>query len=36
MDFPDFGLVSRDAQDRLSLLEIVEDRLGLNATVIAT
>jgi len=32
----DFGLVSLDAQDRLSLLEIVEDRLGLNATVIAT
>lgn len=32
----DFGLVTLDTQDRLSLLEIVEDRLGKNATIIAT
>lgn len=32
----DFGLSPLDAQDRLSLLELVEDRLGKAATVIAT
>jgi DNA replication protein DnaC len=32
----DFGLVTLDAQDRLALLEIVEDRLGHHATIIAT
>jgi DNA replication protein DnaC len=32
----DFGLAPLDTQDRLSLLEIVEDRLGRNATVIAS
>ncbi|MFZ4617387.1 MAG: IS21-like element helper ATPase IstB [Rectinemataceae bacterium] len=32
----DFGLVHLDAQDRLALLEIIEDRLARNATVIAT
>ena len=32
----DFGLVHLDAQDRLALLEIVEDRLGRNATIIAS
>ena len=32
----DFGLVPLDAQDRLSLLEIIEDRLGHHATIIAT
>ena len=32
----DFGLVPLDAQDRLALLEIVEDRLGHHATIIAT
>lgn len=31
----DFGLSPLDAQDRLSLLELVEDRLGKTATVIA-
>ena len=32
----DFGLSPLDMQDRLSLLELVEDRLGKTATVIAT
>ena len=32
----DFGISPLDAQDRLALLEIVEDRLGRAATVIAT
>jgi DNA replication protein DnaC len=32
----DFGLIPLDAQDRLALLEIVEDRLGHHATIIAT
>jgi DNA replication protein DnaC len=32
----DFGLAHLDAQDRLSLLEIIEDRLGRAATIIAT
>jgi DNA replication protein DnaC len=32
----DFGLVPLDAQDRLALLEIGEDRLGHYATIIAT
>jgi transposase len=32
----DFGLVHLGAQDRLALLEIVEDRLARNATIIAT
>jgi len=32
----DFGLSTLDAQDRLSLLELVEDRLGSTATVITT
>jgi DNA replication protein DnaC len=32
----DFGLVPLDAQDRLALLEIIEDRHGRNATIIST
>jgi DNA replication protein DnaC len=32
----DFGLVPLDTQDRLSLLEIVEDRLGRGSTIIST
>jgi len=32
----DFGLSPLDIQDRLSLLELIEDRLGKTATVIAT
>ena len=32
----DFGLFPLDAQDRLSLLEIIEDRLGRTATIIAS
>ena len=32
----DFGLTPLDAEDRLSLLEIIEDRCGANATVIAS
>jgi len=32
----DFGLSPLDAQDRLSLLELIEDRLGKTAMVIAT
>jgi len=32
----DFGLSPLDPQDRLSLLELVEDRLGKAATIIAT
>ena len=32
----DFGLVPLDTQDRLALLEIIEDRHGRNATVIST
>lgn len=32
----DFGLVPLDTQDRLALLEIIEDRLGRNATIIST
>jgi DNA replication protein DnaC len=32
----DFGLVRLDAQDRLSLLEIAEDRFGRNAIIIST
>lgn len=32
----DFGLSPLDAQDRLSLLEIVDDRLGRAATIIAS
>jgi hypothetical protein len=34
--FDDFGLAHLDAQERLSLLEIIEDRLGRAATIIAT
>jgi DNA replication protein DnaC len=32
----DFGLMALDVQDRLSLLEIIEDRYGRAATVIAS
>ena len=32
----DFGIAQLDAQDRLALLEIIEDRLGRTATVIAS
>ena len=32
----DFGIVTLDAQDRLSLLEIIEDRHGRAATIIAS
>ena len=32
----DFGIAPLDSQDRLALLEIIEDRLGRNATIIAT
>ena len=32
----DFGIAPLDSQDRLALLEISEDRLGRNATIIST